>query len=74
MMDIMPTMVDGAVVLQLTNDCSVKLLDCEDCSTLTINIHNWVKQTEVPYLILDLEERKISAHVSYKKLFNFIKD
>ncbi len=58
MMDLIPTMVDGAVVFNLKNSCSVKNYNCEPCVQLVLCIHNWLKHAEVQYAIFDLLDEK----------------
>ena len=73
MMDIVPTMVDGAVILSLSGDCPQKLSECECCFTLTIHLHNWVKQTQMSYLIVDFEERKNICSGFFKEIIQLRK-
>lgn len=60
-MDIIPTMVDGAVVLNL---CHLDLYtkdnkkEDEESTRLVIYIHNWVKQIKLEYLVFDFQEEK----------------
>jgi hypothetical protein len=56
MFQLVPEEVDGAVVCNVVKttdkysfDASVELALC---------LHNWIKQSEVPYLILDLQDEK----------------
>ena len=58
MMDIIPTLVDGAVICTLENDCSYKTRGCQDCDQLVIKIHNWLKYTSLEYMIFDLQDEK----------------
>ena len=58
MMDVIPMMVDGAVVMNLDNSCTVKSNSCENCSRLVIHIHNWIKKIKLEYLVFDLQEEK----------------
>jgi hypothetical protein len=58
MMDLIPTIVDGAIVCNLKNDCSAKQLECPDCANLAIKFHNWLIQTQVEYVVFDLQDEK----------------
>ncbi len=58
MMDIIPTLVDGAVICTLVNSCDYKTRLCPDCDHLVIKIHNWLKHTALEYMILDLQDEK----------------
>ena len=40
MMDLIPVLIDGAVVLNLQNCCEQKSLHCEYCTQLILNVHN----------------------------------
>ena len=57
-MDIIPTLVDGAVICSLINSCGYKSRGCPDCDQLVIKIHNWLKHTSLEYLVLDLQDEK----------------
>lgn len=60
-MDVIPTMVDGAVILSLSNpDFSIRdpKKKEEESVRLVINIHNWVKQIKLEYLVFDFQEEK----------------
>jgi hypothetical protein len=61
-MDIIPTMVDGAVVLSLSNPDLFaqdnKKEEEEEAVRVVINIHNWVKQIKLEYLVFDFQEEK----------------
>ena len=55
-MDIIPILIDGAVVLSLDNSGSSQL-----GGRLVVCIHNWVKQNNLEYLVFDFQdEKKIS--------------
>ena len=63
-MDVIPTMVDGAVVLNLNNpDLFTRdsKKEEEESVRLVINVHNWVKQIKLEYLVFDFQEEK---HIS----------
>ena len=58
MIDIIPTLVDGAVICSLVNGCHVRSHNCEDCDRLVVKIHNWLKHTALEYIIFDLQDEK----------------
>ncbi len=58
MMDLVPISIDGAVACFLKNGCSSKSLDCPGCSHLAIKVHNWLIQTKLEYIVLDLQDEK----------------
>lgn len=58
MMDVIPVLIDGAVVLNLYNDCSSNATPCENCTGLVLNIHNWIKVTGIDYVIFDFQDEK----------------
>tara|TARA_Y100000991_G_C21957887_1_gene342986 strand:- start:360 stop:890 length:531 start_codon:yes stop_codon:yes gene_type:complete len=58
MMDIIPLIIDGAIVLNLDNGCTVRTKDCDKCTKLVVYLHNWIKQTKLEYLIFDFQEEK----------------
>ena len=58
-MDIIPTLIDGAVVCSLQNECSEKDRWCEKCMDLSVMLHNWVKVTNLSYLIFDFSDEKL---------------
>ena len=58
MMDLIPVAVDGAVVLNLKNTCDSKSPSCEPCVHLLLNVHNWIKHTDLEYVIVDFQDEK----------------
>ena len=58
MMEVIPIIVDGAVVLNLDNSCMTKSSNTEHSSRLVIHIYNWVKKVGLEYIIIDLQEEK----------------
>ena len=70
MMDIVPELVDGAIVMTLQNKCKNRAGSCEHCSHMVLSMHNWQKYTGVPYLILDLmDENEICEGFLEELLF-----
>ena len=58
MMNIIPNIIEGAVVFDLVNDCQVKSKDCLHCARLLVLVHNWAKTVNLEYFIFDLQEEK----------------
>ncbi len=56
-MDFVPEIVDGAVVLNAVDVCTVGN-DCRQCSELAVGIHNWLVGHQQRYLILDFQDEK----------------
>ncbi len=56
-MDFVPELVDGAVVLNAVDVCSIGN-DCRQCTELSVGIHNWLVAHQLPYLILDFQDEK----------------
>lgn len=58
MMDLIPASIDGAVVFNLRNACIVKNSDCENCRLVAIYFHNWIKLSQLEYVVFDLLDEK----------------
>ncbi|MBI2602139.1 MAG: hypothetical protein HYW48_03705 [Deltaproteobacteria bacterium] len=58
MMDVIPALIDGAVVVNLVNACQMRTRECDACANLLIKIHNWLKQTGLEYVVFDLLDEK----------------
>ncbi|MBC7532924.1 MAG: hypothetical protein H7318_15225 [Oligoflexus sp.] len=56
-MDFVPELVDGAVVLNAVDVCSIGN-DCRQCTELSVGIHNWLVAHQLRYLILDFQDEK----------------
>jgi len=56
-MDFVPEIVDGAVVLNAIDVCTIGN-DCRQCTELSVGIHNWLVAHQLPYLILDFQDEK----------------
>jgi len=73
----MPESIDGAVVCSLIEPCTEKKSDCDVCKEQTIYIHNWLVETELKYLVVDLADEKhicpgfIEALLHLKKRLQF---
>ena len=70
MMDIVPELIDGAIVMTLVNGCDNRVGSCECCSQIVLSMHNWQRYTGVPYIILDLmDENEICEGFLEELLF-----
>ncbi len=58
MMDLIPKLVDGAVICSLVNGCQFKTRTCQECDLLVIKIYNWLKHTSLEYIVLDFQDEK----------------
>lgn len=56
-MDFVPEMIDGAVVLNAVDVCTIGN-DCRQCTELSVGIHNWLVTHQLRYLILDFQDEK----------------
>jgi len=56
MFQLVPELIDGAVVCNVIKTAEKNSLDLS--VELALCLHNWIKQTELPYLILDLQDEK----------------
>lgn len=58
MIELMPELIDGAVVTSVCSPCGSKSNDCELCQEQLVYVHNWLVETELKYLIIDLQDEK----------------
>jgi hypothetical protein len=54
----MPELIDGAVVASVCSPCGYKAGECETCQEQMVYVHNWLIETELKYLIVDLQDEK----------------
>ena len=73
MTDILPTLIDGAIVLNLDNTCQVKGYACEQCPMSAVFLHNWLRTMEVHYGIFDFQEEKEICPVFLEELIKLRK-
>ena len=77
MITLSPEAIDGAIVCNLIEPCTTKNADCDVCQEQTIYIHNWLVETELKYLVVDLQDEKhicpqfIQALLHLKKRLRF---
>ena len=58
-MDLVPTHVNGAVVINLVESCGGNLVGCGACTDLSVAIHNMLLTSELGYVILDMQDEKV---------------
>lgn len=56
--ELVPEKIDGAVVLNVMNNCLTCNSDCIACSDFAIGLHNWLITTDLKYVIFDLQDEK----------------
>ena len=56
MLDFIPELVEGGVVLNAVNCSPNHGVDCRYCPELAIGIHNWLLASELRYLIVDFQD------------------
>ncbi len=57
-MDLVPENLGGAVVFNLNSSCGTNKAICGNCGDFAVAIHNWLMNTEVRYVLLDLQDEK----------------
>jgi hypothetical protein len=57
-MDLVPENLDGAVVFNVLNSCGANKAICGNCGDFAIGIHNWLMNTDVRYVLIDLQDEK----------------
>ena len=57
-MDLVPENLSGAVVFNLLNSCAVNKLACGSCAEFVVAIHNYLMNSDVRYVLLDLQDEK----------------
>ncbi len=55
-MEIYPVLIEGTVICKVKRSCQGALKECEPCQSLIIYLHNWLRHTQIPYVIFDLQE------------------
>lgn len=57
-MEIIPTLINGAVVLDVHSVCTSNTNTCRACPEQAVGIHNWLLSTGVKYVIVDFQDEK----------------
>jgi hypothetical protein len=55
MMELVPTIVDGAVLFSINMGCRA---NCADCGDLSVSMHNLLLASKLDYVIIDLQDEK----------------
>jgi hypothetical protein len=58
MMELVPTLIGGGVILDAMNICSHSSTDCKMCPEQAVGIHNWLLNTGVRYCLIDFQDEK----------------
>ena len=58
MMEYVPILVDGGVVLNATSVCNNTAPDCKVCPDIAVGVHNWLVANNRKYLIIDFQDEK----------------
>ena len=58
MMELVPTLIGGGVVLDAANICSHASNDCRSCPELAVGVHNWLLSTQIRYFMIDFQDEK----------------
>jgi hypothetical protein len=57
-MDLVPENLDGAVVFNVINSCGANKSICGNCADFAVGVHNWLMNTDVRYVLVDLQDEK----------------
>lgn len=58
MLELVTENIDGAVVCVMKNPCDLNSYSCSECADQIPHVHNWLKKTELQYLIVDFQDEK----------------
>jgi hypothetical protein len=58
MMELVPELVNGAVVFTVHHSCGANKSICGNCPDFAVAVHNWLLSSELKYVILDLQDEK----------------
>jgi hypothetical protein len=58
MMELVPTLIGGGVVLDAANICSHHSTDCRSCPEQAVGVHNWLLNTGIRYCLIDFQDEK----------------
>ncbi len=57
-MELVPENLNGAVVFNIISSCNANKSLCGNCADFAVSIHNWMMNTEVKYVLVDLQDEK----------------
>jgi hypothetical protein len=72
-MDLVPENLDGTVVFNFFNSCGANKSVCGNCADFSVAIHNWLMNTEVRYVLIDLQDEKETCAVLLEELMQLAK-
>ena len=53
-----PENVNGAVVFNVISSCNASKSICGNCADFAVAIHNWMMNSEIKYVLVDLQDEK----------------
>lgn len=72
-MELVPENLNGAVVFNVMNSCGANRAICGNCSDFAVAVHNWVMNTEVRYVLIDLQDEKEICPLFLEELLQLAK-
>ena len=72
-MELVPENLSGAVVFNVINSCGANRAICGNCPDFAVAVHNWVMNTEVRYVLIDLQDEKEICPVFLEELLQLAK-
>jgi hypothetical protein len=57
-MELVPENLGGSVVFNVQSSCGANKAICGNCGDFAIAVHNWIMNTEVKYVVVDLQDEK----------------
>lgn len=57
-MELVPENLNGAVVFNIISSCGANKALCGNCADFAVSIHNWMMNSEVRYVLVDLQDEK----------------
>lgn len=58
MLELVPEKIDGAIVCNVVENPNKPKLGTDHSVDMALALHNWIKEYEIPYMILDLQDEK----------------
>jgi hypothetical protein len=57
-MELVPENLNGAVVFNIISSCGANKSVCGNCADFAVSIHNWMMNSEVKYVLVDMQDEK----------------
>ncbi len=57
-MELVPENLGGSVVFNVQSSCGANKAICGNCGDFAIAVHNWVMNTDIKYVVIDLQDEK----------------